>query len=221
MNLPFTRLEFLQVFSVYNESIWPVQIFAAVLGLVAVCLLFWSAEWADRSIATILSILWAITGIGYHWLFFAKINGAAYLFGGLFLAAALIFLVEGTLRNRIGFEAARGLRGWLGLMLVVYSIVVYPALGLAVTHPYPETPLFGVTPCPTTIFTLGLLLSATYPRPLLLIAVPLLWAAIGGSAAFLLDVPQDLVLPVAGLISLIMLIRQRTAAVAQGADEGR
>jgi hypothetical protein len=209
MELPFTRLEFLQVFAEYNESIWPLQVFTAALGLVALALLFADEPWADRGIAGILALLWTIMGLGYHWSFFAAVNTAAYLFGGLFLLAALIFLVEGVVRNRISFITRDGWLGWLAFSMFAYSLVIYPILGLVRTHPYPETPLFGVAPCPTTIFTLGLLLLASHPRPFLLGLVPLLWAAIGGSAAFLLHVPLDLGLLVAGLTWLVVWFRQR------------
>lgn len=97
-------------------------------------------------------------------------------------------------------------RGRLASILLIYSLIVYPLLGLA-TNPYPDTPLFGVVPCPTTIFTLGLLVVASHPRPILLAAVPMLWAAIGGSAAVLLDIPQDWGLFAAGLIWLITRMR--------------
>ena len=208
MELPFTRSEFLQVFVDYNQGIWPLQWVAGALGFVALALLRSDKPWADRAIATILAALWTIMGVGYHWLFFSAINPAAYLFGGLFVATAIILLVEGAIRNRIRFQFHRGLKGWLALLLFAYSLVVYPILGLAITHPYPETPLFGVAPCPTTVFSLGLLLLASYPRPMLLAAVPLLWAGIGGSAAFLLSIPQDSGLMAAGLVWLIAWIWQ-------------
>ncbi len=213
MHLPFSRLEFLQVFSVYNQSIWPIQILVAALGAVAIALLFSSKDWAGRSIATILAMFWTIMGVGYHWLFFSKISAGAYLFGGLFLVAALIFLVEGTVKNRVRFVVSWDFRGWSALMLIAYSFVVYPILGLVATHPYPVTPLFGVAPCPTTIFTLGLLSLASHPRPMLLAVVPIVWAAIGGTAAFLLDVPQDWGLFAAGLIWVTVWISQRRACV--------
>lgn len=215
MNLPFSRLEFLQVFSDYNETIWPAQIFAAALGAVAIALLFSTRRWASRSIATILAIFWTIMGVAYHWLFFSEINTAAYMFGGLFLVAALVFLVEGTVRDRIRFEVSWGFRGWSALLLIAYSFAIYPILGLVATHPYPETPLFGLAPCPTTIFTLALLVTASHPRPFLLAVVPLLWAGIGGSAAVLLDVPQDWGLLVAGLIWFAVWISRRKTSVSR------
>jgi Family of unknown function (DUF6064) len=43
-------------------------------------------------------------------------------------------------------------------MLTIYAAALYPLLGLAMGHPSSELPMFGVTPCPVTIFTFGMLL---------------------------------------------------------------
>ena len=72
-------------------------------------------------------------------------------------------------------------------------------------------PTFGV-PCPTTLLTLGILSIANGRGSGLLLAIPVLWAAIGGSAAFLLGVPQDLGLIVAALLVLGVKARPRHAA---------
>jgi len=170
--------------------------------LVAVALLFLHTKWASRWIAAILAIFWTMTGVGYHWMFFSNINAAAYVFGTVFAVGGFMFFVEGTVRNRIQFKFLPDFRGWCALALIAYALLVYPLLGLLVTHPYPETPLFGVVPCPTTIFTLGLLILATHPRLILLGLAPVLWAGIGGTAAFLLEVPQDWALIVAGVVWL-------------------
>lgn len=200
MNLPFSRTEFLQVFAAYNSAIWPLQVLAAGLGVFAVVLLFWRPAWADRAIAAVLCSLWSVMAVGYHWMYFSTINRAAYAFGALFIVAALVFLVDGVIRARMSFAFVPGIRGAFAAVLLVYALAVYPLTGLLVIAPYPETPLFGVAPCPTTIYTLGLLLLACHPRPWIPAAIPLLWSVIGGSAAFLLNVPQDLgLLAAAGL----------------------
>lgn len=197
MILPFSRTEFLHVFAAYNSAIWPGQIVAAAAGLLAIGLLFRRPKWADRAIAGILAALWLVTGIGYHWMYFAAINPAAYLFGGLFVLEGALLAFEGTVRRRIAFRASKSIAGWIAAALIVYAVAIYPLVGLLVTHPYPQTPLFGVAPCPTTIFTLGFLILARTERPLLLAPLPLLWAVIGGSAALLLNMPEDFGLPVA------------------------
>jgi hypothetical protein len=62
-----------------------------------------------------------------------------------------------------------------------------------------------------TIFTFGLLLIARRP-PWPLLIVPVLWSLVGGSAAFLLRVPQDWLLLVTGPLTLVLLWRARAAA---------
>lgn len=68
------------------------------------------------------------------------------------------------------------------------AMVVYPLLGALFGHAYMESPTFGL-PCPTTIFTFGLLMFLVEPFPRLIFAVPILWAAVGSLAAFRLGVP--------------------------------
>jgi hypothetical protein len=68
-------------------------------------------------------------------------------------------------------------------------------------------PAFGV-PCPTTIFTAGLLMLAAPPSWRLSI-IPIMWSVIGGSAAFLLGVRADYVLPIAGLALAVRSIQRR------------
>jgi hypothetical protein len=64
-------------------------------------------------------------------------------------------------------------------------------------------PTFGV-PCPTTLYTTGILLMSGHVRwPLL--AIPLAWSIIGGSAALLLGMTPDYALLLAGLVVLIVV----------------
>jgi len=205
MQLPFTRSEFLDVFATINLAVWPLQIVAVILGLASIGLLFVPADWTDRCIAAVLAAIWLFTGIVYHWLYFSAINPLARLFGVLFVFAGVIIAVEGAFRGRIRFTFSRGLRTALALLFVVDGLVVYPLVGLLATDPWPDTPLFGVAPCPTTIFTLGMLLIARHGRLWLLAMVPVLWSFIGGSAAILLRVPQDYGLVAAVAIWLVVV----------------
>jgi len=73
-------------------------------------------------------------------------------------------------------------------------------------------PAFGVAPCPTTIFTIGILLTGSWRVVRWLLILPGLWAAVGGSAAILLGVPQDFGL-LASLALLILLAVARLAGI--------
>ena len=123
---------------------------------------------------------------------------------GLLLAHAALVRADFSAAPRRG-PAARS--GWA---LVAYAAVVYPLVGLA-SHGYPAMPMFGITPCPVTLFTFGVMLVARGPMPRRLLVIPLLWALIGGSAAFLLGVPQDWPLLIGGLLVTPWLWRRPSA----------
>jgi hypothetical protein len=103
----------------------------------------------------------------------------------------------------------------VGLVLVAYGIFLYPIVGWYFGQDWPAIPVFSL-PCPTTIFTFGVLCLAVRPFPMTMLVIPVLWAAIGTSAAASLDVPEDFGLPVAAVLTLVVLFRERHA-VARGA----
>ena len=205
--LPFTSAQFLDVFAAYNDAIWPTQIVAYGLGFLSVATLFSPGIAADRTIAAVLALMWMWTGIAYHWLHFSSVNPAAWSFGFASVLQGGIFLIVGTLRGRMRFGFRSNLRSIVGLTFILYAGVIYPVLGIALGHSYPRAPLFGVTPCPVTIFTFGWLLLLRAPIQWWVIAIPVMWSLIGGSAAFLLDVPQDWLLLVGGVLTAALLAK--------------
>ena len=70
-------------------------------------------------------------------------------------------------------------------------------------------PMFGITPCPVTIFTFGLFLLASSAVPRSLMVIPVVWSLIGGSAALLLHVPQDWFLLFSGIAIVPIILRER------------
>jgi hypothetical protein len=194
MDFPFTQSQFEQVFATYNTAIWPVQVVAWLLGVVATYAVLADRAWSSRIVFVVLAALWAWTGVAYHVLFFAEINRAAYAFGVGFVVQATLFLIVSLRSSRARFQIARSFADIIACLLIAYGLVAYPLLTLLWTHPYPGTPMFGTTPCALAIFTFGVLLLAKPMRSIWLFIIPALWALIGGSAAVLLDVPEDWIL---------------------------
>lgn len=197
--LPFTHDQFIGVFAGYNEAVWPAQVvayLAAVIALVAIAL---RRPWSGRVVAWVLALMWAWTGVAYHGLHFSTINAAARLFAGAFVLQALA-LSWWAWRRPPELAFGPGLRRGVGLALIVYAMAAYPVLGLALGLRYPAMPTFGITPCPLTLFTFGVLLLARSATPSWLLVIPVLWSLVGGSAAFLLRVPQDWVLLFSGIV---------------------
>jgi hypothetical protein len=205
MNPPFTASQFLDVIRQYNAAAWPAQVIFYGVAALMIYRAARTSHNADRWVSGLLAFLWAWMGVVYHWLFFTSINPAAWIFGALFVAQALVFLAAGTLGTRLRFRFTGGVYGWTGTVFLGYALVVYPVLSALAGHPYPAGPTFGL-PCPTTIFTIGLLLWASRPVPLWVLAVPLAWSLLGASAAIQFGILEDYGLVVAGVLGTIMII---------------
>ena len=206
MVLPFSVDQFFGVFRAYNETVWPAQWVLGALALVAIYLAARPSSWSSQVISAILGTLWLWLGLAYHLAFFAAINPLAYVFAAISVAGGLALLWFGIVRRRLQFQFSVRGRGLVGLLLVAFALVAYPAWSVLAGHSYPEFPTFGL-PCPTTIFTLGMLAFLLPPYPRAALVAPVLWCLVGAQAAFLLGVPQDLGLLVAAALGVFLLMR--------------
>ena len=207
--LPFTREQFFAVFVDYNAAVWPAQWFGYALGLAMLVMLLRPRPDGDRWLGAGLALMWLWTGVVYHGLFFSAINRAALLFGGLFALQGLLFAHVGLVRRELQFAVRRDFAGIVGWALMAYALLLYPLIGMAAGHRLSELPMFGITPCPVTLFTLGLLLQARAPLARRLLVIPLVWTLIGGSASFLLGVPQDWLLLASSAVAVYLLVHDR------------
>lgn len=212
MTLPFSQDQFFAVMAAYNEAVWPAQWLMVALALAMVALVLRRPAQAGRPVAFGLALLWAWMAAAYHLAFFRSINPAAPLFAGLSLAAALVFLWSGGLRGGLQFRTGSSATARLGLVVIALALVGYPAAGHYLGHRYPATPTFGL-PCPTTLFTFGLLLMATPDLRKSMIIGPLAWALIGSTAAFALGVTQDLALIAVAVAGVYLLLRRTPRAL--------
>lgn len=208
MRLPFSEDQFFAVFRLYNEAVWPAQWVFNVLALVVIALVVMGSPRAPRTVPAILAALWLWMGAVYHLVFFADVNRAAYGFGALFILQGAVFAWLALRSTPLGFTRRRDAAAVGGWLLVLYALIIYPAVGLSLGHVYPATPTFGL-PCPTTLFTLGVLLWARPALPWGVLAIPLLWTIVGSAAALQLGVWQDLGLAVAALLVVVLMIDRR------------
>jgi hypothetical protein len=204
MQLPFTKEQFFDLFVSYNEALWPAAVALWIASAVIVAVRLSTRRPHDRWISALLVWHWAWSALAYHVAFFTRINPAAWLFAVLFLSQAFLFFRVGVVQRRLSFAPWGNAWAPPAWGLIAYSLA-YPAIN-AIDHlSLLRIPTFGL-PCPTTIFTAGVLMLAT-PGSWHLAAVPVIWSAIGGSAAFLLGVRADVALPIAGLVLAIYSVR--------------
>ena len=197
IHLPFTPEQFLGTLAAYNNSCWPVAL-ALWIATVAAFVLHMTGRRRGEWTFVVVAVQWAWSAVAYHANLFSRINPAAWLFAGMFLLEAGLLMWNGVVQRRLPLSSRRTTSQQLGYGLVAYGLV-YPLIAVFGGDSYPRAPTFGL-PCPVTIITIGLLMLVPNRIPLSVAVVPLLWSAIGGSAAFLLGVRADLALPVAGLV---------------------
>lgn len=202
MKTPFTLQQFLDVFKAYNETVYPLQMVLYALAIILLVLVGRKTPKADLYSNAVLAFFWLWMGFVYHLVFFTTINKAAYGFGSLFIVQSGLFLYYGISRHRLAYRFSRSAYSIAGIFLIAYALVFYPLIGYFSPHAYPYAPTFGL-PCPTTIFTIGLLLSNDEKLPVPVLIIPILWSIFRFFAAYSLGIYEDLVLPVAGLLLLL------------------
>lgn len=211
MQIPFTVEQFFAVFRAYNLAVWPAQVGLLALAVVAVVLVVVSQRWSGAGVSGILAFLWAWMALTYHLAYFSPINPLAYAFAAVSLVGAGVFLWHGVVRRQLQFKPNTGARAITGLCLIAFALVGYPLWSYYAGHRYPALPTFGL-PCPTTIFTIGMLVFLVRPYPRSPFVIPILWSLVGSQAAFVFNVPQDLGLVVAGVVGLVLLARSKSLA---------
>jgi hypothetical protein len=191
----------------YNAAVFPLQAVVALAAVALTCLVFARPGGrSDKLMKAYLSLLCAWNGLVFF-LVYGRLLPGTILGAPLFILAAILFawdLKVGETRFRLPEAPLQ--RFATGLLILL--ALLYPFLGAAFGHYYPESCTFGIMPCPTAVFALALL-SAALPQAdkkvyllLLVWALPALGKCLGA-----LDLYEDCVLFWAGVYALIMLLR--------------
>lgn len=215
-SFPFTADSYLSLFEAYNSTIWPAQVVAYGLGILAVLLALRPLAQGGRIAFAVLSVFWLWNGIAYHLMHFFQINFAALGFAALFTLQGMLFAAI-AIGGRRSFRFRPDALGWSGLFLCLFALVAYPLLGWLAGHGGPRAAAFGVAPAPTAIFTFGMLLMLEGRAPLTLGVIPLLWSLAAGSAAVLrLGIIEDSSVLLAGIVGFGLLVwkRRQPSAIA-------
>jgi hypothetical protein len=205
MKPPFTLEQFLAVFKNYNQAVFPMHIVLYLISAVVIYLVIKPNRISDKVISLLLAFLWFWMRIVYHIIFFTAINKAAYLFGGLFIVQGILLLDFGVFRNKLLFQFKKDKYAITGFSLILFALILYPIVGYFFGHIYPSSPTFGL-PCPTTIFTFGVLLLNTKKCSITILIIPFIWSVIGFMAAFQFGILEDTGLIVASIIAVSLLI---------------
>lgn len=222
MTLPFTVDEFLGVFRRYNLAVWPAQVALVLLALWVVALAYRGRPSSSRVVFGVLAVLWLWMAVAYHIAFFASVNPAAVAFGVVFAVQAGLFAWHAKRPADRDVRPAGRVTHAVGTWAVAYALVGYPIAGYLLDHRLPAAPTFGV-PCPTTIFTLGILAWMSGRWSWRLHAIPLAWAVVATTAAVRLGMVEDfgLLVTAVAVTACVALPRGRAPALARPAATER
>ena len=200
-----TLERFLNYASRYNLDLYPAQYLMLGLGLIAILTVFFRTKTSSRFISAILAFFYGWIGIQFYMIYFKEFMPIPFVFGILFIIQALIFILEGTIRNRISFQFKADIYGLTGALLLFYAIFGYQALENLLGRGYPEILSFGMFPCPTVIFSLGILLWTGKKFPSYILIFPIIQALSGFIPAFIIGIIEDIGLIISGLLALSLL----------------
>ncbi|NJO24079.1 MAG: hypothetical protein HC868_15610 [Sphingomonadales bacterium] len=144
-SFPFTADVYFSLFETYNSVIWPAQLVAYGLGIVALISALRPLAAGGRIAFAVLSVLWLWNGIAYHLLHFFQINFAALGFAALFTLQGVLFAGYAVGARRT-FRFRADVFGWSGLLLCLFALAVYPLLDWLAGHGWPRAGVFGVAP---------------------------------------------------------------------------
>jgi hypothetical protein len=183
------------------------QIIFYLLATAVVYLIFRKIKNSGKIVSIFLSLLWIWVGTVYHIIYFSTINKAAYLFGSLFILEGIIFFIYGFVNNKLVLIYSKDIFSITGILFILYALLIYPVLGYFFGREYRYSITLGL-PCPTTIFTFGILLLIKKKISLAVLSIPLIWSLIGLSAVLNFSVYEDFGLLISGLIGITLLIKR-------------
>lgn len=204
MELP-TLEQFFNVVKDYNLTIWPMQVIAYILGILALILAIKKTKYSSRIISAILVFFWLWVGFIFSRIYFIKVFNMAGIYVVLCIIQGIIFLIFGVFRPNISFRFKPNVYSIIGIFFIIYAMICYPAIEYILGRGYPKILPFGLVPCPTIIFTFGLFLWTDKKLPKFILIIPLI-LAISGFLAIVLGIWEDTGLIIAGILGTIMIV---------------
>lgn len=201
-----TGEQLLEAVAAYNQAIWPMQIIGYVLAGITVFLAFKKPVWVSRINFAVLAFFWLWVALMY-WIASA---GPGFPIGYVFL---LFFLIEGGLfllqaiKPKLAFGTYNQLHTIGGLTMILYTMFGYPLLAIFLDHPYPQASLIGLTPCPLTLYTFGLLLLTRSAIPVHVLIIPLFWT-VSGALWISIGMWEDVGMVLGGIIAFVLILRR-------------
>lgn len=209
--LLFSPQTYYRQFELHNAEWWPLPLITLALGLTLPLLLRRGNAPTGRLVVTALALIWLWVAWAFHWQRYAAINLAGGYFALAFTAEALLLLWLAMTRGVLQIDSVSKPRYYAGFGVLLYALLVHPLIGPLQGRSLAQAEAFGMTPDPTALATLGILLLAGGRRFWLLAPIPLLWCLLSGATLWAMDATDFFILPLAALLVIGFAATSRPA----------
>lgn len=158
--LMFSPATYWRLIGNYNRDVWPAQLAGLIAGFAACRPLLSRQASTARVQALLLAAAFLWVGWAFFWQRYATINWAARYFAFAFWVQAALLVVLAALptKSATGKTGAIQTIGWV---LALAGLVIYPLGSAWHGKTWSQIEVFGVSPEPTALVCLGLLLART------------------------------------------------------------
>jgi hypothetical protein len=161
---------------------------------------------AAQALAVSLALCWLWVAWAYHWQRYAQINWAANYYALAFALEAILLLWLGVVRVSLSIEPYNMMRQRIGLGLFIFAWLCYPLFAPLLGRNWAQSEILGMTPDPTALATLSILLFSRI-RPLwLLLPIPASWCFISGTTLWTMNSPDFVIPPLGALLVIVLAI---------------
>jgi Family of unknown function (DUF6064) len=186
--LLFSPRVYWRMFESHNAALWPLHMAMLVAGLAIVLLIAWRPRIWTRWVSLILAMLWIFVGWSFLWNRYATINWAAAYVAPAFIVEGALLLAA-FLLNGLAFDRRRP-ADWIGYLILGFAFLGQPLLAPLQGRGWASSEVFGISPDPTAIATLGVLLFASGRLLPWLLPIPGLWCLLSGATLQTMGEPQ-------------------------------
>jgi hypothetical protein len=162
--LMFSPATYWRLVENYNQDVWPAQIAGLIAGFAACALTLSQRTGAARLQALLLAAAFLWVGWAFHWQRYATINWAARYFALAFWTQAVLLVVLSLLQAKTSADE-NSTSQKIGWFLVLAGLVIYPLGSAWVGKIWSQIEVFGVSPEPTALVCLGLVLTRAVQVP--------------------------------------------------------
>ncbi|MGH1419771.1 MAG: DUF6064 family protein [Hyphomicrobiaceae bacterium] len=179
--LLFSSETYVRLFELYNADVWPLHILALALTSGLLAAIWFRSRITDhlaRLSYVVLALCWLWVAYAFHLERYASINWAAKGFAALFAAEGFLLLAVARFGQPSSLFGSVKNSARVGHGLFLVGVIAVPIISIFASDSWRSGQMFALTPDPTAIATLGILLFASGRRKYALMAIPLVWCAV-------------------------------------------